>query len=82
MLYPDLYPESRLYPEIFIPIPDPIRLYPDLGNTKWGYLPLLRPLGYAYVFSKLDIINKTIYFIQIFGTHAARRLCMPGINQD
>ena len=34
MLYPDLYPESRLYPEIFIPIPDPIRLYPDLGNTS------------------------------------------------
>ena len=33
---PDFYPESRLYPENFIPIPDPIRLYPDLGNTNCG----------------------------------------------
>ena len=33
---PDFYPESRLYPENFIPIPDPIRLYPDLGNTNSG----------------------------------------------
>ena len=35
---PDFYPESQLYPENFIPIPDPIRLYPDLGNTNPSYI--------------------------------------------
>ena len=39
---PSFYPESRLYPENFIPIPDPIRLYPDLGNTICNAMVILR----------------------------------------
>ena len=34
IFYPNFYPESPLYPGIQIPIPDMIRLYPDLGNTN------------------------------------------------
>ena len=35
IFYPDFHPEFRLYPGILIPIPDMIRLYPDLGNTNF-----------------------------------------------
>ena len=55
---PDFHPESRIYPENFIPIPNPIRLYPDLGNTTFHQIVFrqnIQRLSYIFFLIKKEI---------------------------